>query len=106
MDPVTQRVLMMLESDTISAPEAKPIVKHVQDDLLTQVKDQPIGDVSGRFAAPKTGGGLEGDAQGSKQAPPEAKPSKPNGMTDDLLKSTPNAMGRMARMGGNGITEI
>lgn len=98
MDPVTQKVLMMLENDTMGAPEPKPTVKHVQDDLLTQTKDQPIGDVSGRFAAPKTGGGIEGDSQGAKQAPPEAKPSKPNGMTDDLLK-TPNAMGRMARMG-------
>lgn len=99
MDPVTQRVLMMLEDDTMGAPEAKPIVKHVQDDLLTDTKEQPIGDVSGRYAAPSSGGGLESDSQGEKQRPPDAKASKPNGMTDDLLKSAPNAMGRMARMG-------
>jgi len=105
MDPVTQKVLMMLEDDTLGAPEAKPTIRHVQDDLLTNVKDMPIGDVSGRFAAPETGGGLESDAQGDKQRPPEAKPSKPNGMDDDFLK-TPNAMGRMARMGFGGQTDI
>jgi hypothetical protein len=99
MDPVTQRVLMMLEDDTIGAPDPKPTVKADQDSLLVDTKDMPIGDVTGRYAAPSTGGGLESDAQGAKQVPPEAKPSKPNEMGDDLLKQTPNAMGRMSRMG-------
>lgn len=98
MDPVTRKVIGLLENYTLATPDAKPTVDHVQDTLLTQKKELPIGDVSGRLAAPQAGAGVEKDM--IKQG--EAKPEVANGMadSDSLLKSLPNALGRMARMGG------
>lgn len=102
MDAVTKKVIGLLENYTMPTPEAKPTVEHVQDKLLTQTKELPIGDVSGRMAAPQAGAGVEKDMIKTG----EAKPEKANGMadSDELLKSMPNAMGRMARMGG--MTDI
>lgn len=95
MDMVTQRVLALLEDDTMGAPDAKPTVAHVQDRMLTDTREHPIGDVSGRMAPPK------GDKAGigfDTKPTPEDKPAVPNGMTDEMLRSLPNATGRMARM--------
>lgn len=96
MDPVTKHVMRLLD-DTMAAPEAKSErFGHVQDTLLTSVKDHPIGDVSGRVKGPSGKDNVGGDAQ---KGPPDAKPAVAPGMdSEDFLRGSPNAMGRMARM--------
>lgn len=103
MDAVTRNVLRMIDEDTMGAPaDHNPGVPHMDKDPLLERADLPIGDTSGRTAAPKpAGGGLEQDSMNQKV--PDAKKAVATGMTsEDLLKSTPNAMGRMARMASNG----
>lgn len=101
MDAVTRHVLRMLEDDTIGAGDAKKVIPlGMTEALLTDNKEHPIGDVSGKVAGPGlTGGGIEKDSQGDAQQPKDATKKLPHGMTDDLLRSLPNAFGRMARMG-------
>lgn len=96
MDPVTKHVMRLLD-DTIGAPDAKSgRFGHIQDAMLTDTKDHPIGDVSGRVAGPSGKDNVGGDAQ---KAPPEAnKVSDPSRFSDEFLRGAPNAMGRMARM--------
>lgn len=103
MDAVTSKVLRMLEDDTIGAPDSGKKVQpnNTARDFISETTDHPVGDVSGKVKGPGlTGSGVGGDAQGSAQQPREAKKVTPNGMTDEMLRSLPNAMGRMARMGG------
>lgn len=101
MDAVTRNVLRMLEDDTIGAPDAKKVNPGgIASEFIAETKELPIGDVSGKVKGPGlTGGGIEKDSF-DDQAPPEAKKVKPPLMTDEMLRMLPNAIGRMARMGG------
>lgn len=100
MDLVTSKVLRMLDEDTMAAPVTKPPATGLTEDLLTATKDHPVGDVSGKVKGPGTsGGGIETESQGDAQKPREGKAVMPHGMSEDALAKTPNAMGRMARLG-------
>jgi hypothetical protein len=99
MDAVTRNVLRMIDEDTMGAPASNAdAIPHMTKDPLLERKDHPIGDVSGRQAAPKVdAGGIEQDAMNQKV--PDAKPAVAPGMdSEELFRNTPNAMGRMARM--------
>lgn len=105
MDGVTRHIMRMLDEDTIGetsngAPKA---VYQPQDDALHEKRDHPIGNVNGQVPPPSAKGGGAGIAEvktASQGAVRDSKNEPPNGMTDEMLKCCPNAMGRMARMSG------
>lgn len=100
MDPVTKHVVRLL-ADTMTAPEAgKGPGFHVNgEQMLTEHKDHPIGDVRGQVKVPGSGATSGFKPPKDQVVGQEGKGATANGMTDnEMLRGLPNGSGRLAQM--------